>query len=167
MLLAALRGRATKVSGNYILVDGCWFLLVDWDERSDVERPKIPGLPAVLYFVNGHERLGDRVIGFGNRVGELENIVSRHPQFAKRPEARVSLNESAAYPTALIPSNCPCGSVCGCLPGSQCGCLSGTTMAAPFWYGVPPSGVTSSAGIRLFGTPIVGGSIGTYPTDAP
>ena len=94
VLLAALRGRATKVSGNYILVDGCWFLLVDWDERSDVERPKIPGLPAVLYFVNGHERLGDRVIGFGNRVGELENIVSRHPQFAKRPEARVSLNES-------------------------------------------------------------------------
>jgi hypothetical protein len=166
-LLAALRSRATKVSGNYLLVDGCWFLLVDWEERPDVDRPKIPGLPAVLYFVDGRERLKDRVIGFGNRPGELEMIIRRHPHYGNRSQVRANLSEGAAYSGPVAIANCPCGPACGCLPGSQCGCLSGTTTASPLWYELPARGVTNSAGVNLFGMPIISGSIGTYPTSAP
>ena len=86
-LLAGLKSRASKVSGNYLRIDtpaACWFLLVDWDQRPDVNRPAIGGLPAVLYFVNGHERVGDRVIGFGNRPGELDAIIGKHPLNPKR-----------------------------------------------------------------------------------
>lgn len=81
-LLAGLRSRASKVVGNYLRIDApaaSWFLLVDWDQRPDLDRPKIGGLPAVLYFVDGHERVEDRVIGFANRPGELDAIIARHP----------------------------------------------------------------------------------------
>jgi hypothetical protein len=165
-LLAALRSRATKMSGNYLLVDGCWFLLVDWDERPDVDRPKIPGLPAVLFFVDGHELLKDRVIGFGNRLGELDAIISRHPQFAKRRQVRSNLSYDAAYSGTFTMPACPCGPSCVCQPGSQCGCLSGVTTASPLWYEMPSCGVTNSAGVSLFGMPVISGSMGSYPINA-
>jgi len=166
-LLAALHRRATKVSGRYLLVDGCWFLFVDWEERPDVDRPKIPGLPAVLYFVDGRERLNDRVIGFGNRSGELEMIISRHPHYGNRSHVRASLSEGSAYSGHVAIPGCPCGPACACLPGSQCGCLSSTTTTSPLWYELPARGVSNSAGVNLFGMPIISGSVGTYPTNAP
>jgi len=166
-LLAALHRRATKMSGRYLSVDGCWFLLVDWEERPDVDRPKIPGLPAVLYFVDGRERLNDRVIGFGNRPGELETIISRHPHYGNRSHVRASLSEGPAYSGPVAIPGCPCGPACACLPGSQCGCLSSTTTTSPLWYELPARGVSNSAGVNLFGMPIISGSIGTYPTNAP
>jgi hypothetical protein len=187
-LLAGLRGRATKVSGNYLLVDGCWFLLVDWDQRPDVDRPKIKGLPAVLYFVNGHEREADRVIGFGNRPGELEMIIARHPQQTKRTNVGQAASlpfpsdASAAWQAGSLPygyeaaAPCPCGPACACVPGSQCGCLGGAMASAPIWYETPTPGVSGSfntvpaqhsAGISLFGVPVIGGSIGTCPTYGP
>jgi hypothetical protein len=158
-LLAGLRSRATKVSGNYLRIDGCWFLLVDWNNRPDLNRPAIGGLPAVLYFVDGHERVKDRVVGFGNGPGELDAIIARHPLAAKRAAADGKPLDGDAYYGSLAQSNCPCGPGCACLPGSQCGCLGGN-------YGSSVSVVPArhSAGISLFGMPILGGSLGTYPT---
>jgi hypothetical protein len=178
-LLAGLRSRATKAAGNYLRIDGSWFLLVDWDQRPDVDRPKLQGLPAVLYFVDGHERLKDRVIGFGNRPGELDAIIARHPLKASGARNPASGVTGVSYFGSFARSNCPCGPACACLPGSQCGCLGGNELATfplnslPPWYGAPsPMGSGSvsvmpaqhSAGISLFGMPLISGSVGTYPT---
>jgi hypothetical protein len=117
----------------------------------------------VLFFVDGRERLKDRVIGFGNRPGEFETIISRHPQFATRSQVHGNLSYPAAYSGDFAMPTCPCGPSCACLPGSQCGCLSDTTTASPLWYERPSNGVTNSAGISLFGMPVFSGSIGAYP----
>ncbi|HEX4071713.1 MAG TPA: hypothetical protein VHX68_11095 [Planctomycetaceae bacterium] len=164
-LLAGLKSRATKVSGNYLRVEGCWFLLVDWDQRPDVERPKIPGLPAVLYFIDGHERTTDRVIGFGNRPGELDAVIAKHPLFQKR--ANVG---SAQWRTSL-----PFGFQIG--PAAQEEWQAGPPLGGPYVYETVVPNVPAycgsslslfpaqhSAGISLFGLPVLSGSMGTSPT---
>ncbi len=169
-LLAGLKSRATKVAGNYLRVEGCWFLLVDWDQRPDVERPKISGLPAVLYFIDGHERTSDRVIGFGNRPGELDAVIAKHPLFRKR--ATVG---SAQWRTSL-----PFGFQIGPTAQEEWQAGGSTGLAAgslPYVYetlvpSVPTYCANSlslfpaqhSAGISLFGWPVLSGSMGTYPT---
>ena len=140
-LLAGLKSRATKASGNYLRVEGCWFLLVDWDQRPDVERPKIPGLPAVLYFIDGHERTSDRVIGFGNRPGELDAVIAKHPLYRKRATVGLATGSSPYVYETVVPSvPAYCGTSLGLFPAQH------------------------SAGISLFGLPILSGSMGTFPT---
>jgi hypothetical protein len=169
-LLAGLKSRATKVSGNYLRVEGCWFLLVDWDQRPDVERPKISGLPAVLYFIDGHERMGDRVIGFSNRPGELDAIVAKHPLYRKR--ATVG---SAQWRTSLpfffdgdagLKTEWQAGSSTGLAAGSLPYVYETLVPSVPAYCGsslslFPPQ---HSAGISLFGLPVLSGSMGTFPT---
>jgi hypothetical protein len=157
-LLAGLKSRASKVSGNYLRVDtpaACWFLLVDWDQRPDVDRPKIQGLPAVLYFIDGHERTSDRVIGFGNRPGELDAVIARHPLYSKRtPVGRAASLPFGSpayvewqagslpyvYDTVVPAAPAYCGNSLGLFPAQH------------------------SAGISLFGLPVLSGSMGTFPT---
>ena len=64
----------------------CWSI---GTARPDLNRPAIGGLPAVLYFVDGHERVGDRVIGFGNRPGRT-----------RRNHRQASAQSASAQPTA-------------------------------------------------------------------
>jgi hypothetical protein len=161
-LLAGLKGRANKVSGNYLRVEGCWFLLVDWDQRPDVERPKIQGLPAVLYFVDGHERTGDRIVGFGNRPGELDALIAKHPLYQKRATAGQTdfgeLSRAASFPfqsPAYVEwqagsSPCVYETVVPSAP-AYCGNSLGLFPAQ------------HSAGISLFGLPVLSGTIGTFP----
>jgi hypothetical protein len=160
-LLAGLKSRASKVSGNYLRVSGCWFLLVDWDQRPDVERPKIQGLPAVLYFIDGHERTNERVIGFGNRPGELDAVIAKHPLLQKR----ANVGQAASLPFLF-------DSGTGLQTEWQAGPPSGgpyvyeTLSPVPTYCGSSPSlfPAQHSAGISLFGWPILSGSVGTLPT---
>jgi hypothetical protein len=169
-LLAGLKSRATKVAGNYLRVDGCWFLLVDWDQRPDVERPKIQGLPAVLYFIDGHERTSDRVIGFGNRPGELDAVIAKHPLHPKRATvgqaASGELSRAASLPFFFDSGT-----------GLQTEWQAGPPLGGPYVYETLAPSVPAycgnslslypaqhSAGISLFGLPILSGSMGTSPT---
>jgi hypothetical protein len=126
--------------------------------------------------------LKDRVIGFGNRPGELDAIIARHPLKASGVRNPASGITGIFSFGSFARSNCPCGPACACLTGSQCGCLGSNELAtfplnsSPPWYAAPSpmsGGSVSvmpaqhSAGISLFGMPIIGGSVGTYPTCGP
>jgi hypothetical protein len=165
------------------------FRTVSLETLADFRARNVPSTPCIVYFIDGQE-VPPRIVGYDGTPAMLAQICARHPKAKKTspmasgvtsPQVSVLWNLPAT-PTCRVPLYYE-SNICGAPAGSfSAPVATSVTYSDPVYYSAPvysapiysqpvyaaPSyqsafragPATYSAGVSLFGFPLIGGSVG-------